>query len=79
MKERLVEKNKVELILFGKVGGFFIPLVELDAVGWFIANFDEATLHFLGPEVVERRSLARRLRSRPASLWRPDVGWGNRD
>ena len=45
-------ENKVELILFGKVGGFFIPLVELDAVGWFIANFDEATLHFLGPEVV---------------------------
>ena len=45
-------EDKVELIFFGKVGGFFIPVVELDAVGWFVANFDEATLHFLGPEVV---------------------------
>jgi len=45
-------EDKVKLIFFGKVGGFFIPVVELDAVGWFVANFDEATLHLLGPEVV---------------------------
>ena len=45
-------EDEVELILFGKVGRFFIPVVELDAVGWLVANLDEATLHFLGPEVV---------------------------
>ena len=51
-------EDEVKLIFFGKVGGFFIPVVELDAVGWFVANFDEATLHFLGPEVVRDEVLS---------------------
>ena len=51
-------EDKVKLIFFGKVGGFFIPVVELDAVGWFVANLDEATLHFLGPEVVRDEVLS---------------------
>ena len=32
--------------------------MELDAVGWFVANLDEATLHFLGPEVVRDEVLS---------------------
>ena len=45
-------EDEVELKFFGKVIFVFGPGMELDFVGGFVACFDEAALHFLGPEIV---------------------------
>ena len=43
-------EDEVEFELFGEVVFLFGPGVELDFVGRLVAGFDEAALHFGGPE-----------------------------
>ena len=55
---KISREDEVELKLFREVIVFFSPGVKLDFVGGLVAGFDEAALHFLGPEIVGDKILS---------------------